>query len=126
VFVIAGLLRDDLTEKVSQYPILGSIPILGTLFRSSSYQKRLTELVLLVRPRLVRPLGAEPPPLPTDYFDEPNAFEFYLLGRAEGFDDRFPTAPEAAPKAGLIGDAGYRLPATPEDEAADDEEEETR
>ena len=43
-FAIAGLLRDDLTEQVSQYPLLGSIPILGMLFRSSTYQKQLTEL----------------------------------------------------------------------------------
>jgi len=110
IFAIAGLLRDELTEKVSQYPLLGQIPIIGTLFRSSSYQKQLTELVLLVRPRLVKPLGPEPPMLPTDYFDEPNWFEFYLLGRAEGFDDQYAQA-ETEPEAGVIGDAGYRLPA---------------
>ena len=82
-------LRDELTENVSMYPLLGQIPILGALFRNSTYQKQTTELVLLVRPRLVKPLGPEaPPPLPTDYFDEPNWFEFYLLGRTEGFDNR--------------------------------------
>ena len=118
LFAIAGLLRDELTEKVSQYPLLGSIPILGTLFRSSSYQNQLTELVLLVRPRLVQPLAPEAPPLPTDYFDQPNWFEFYLLGRAEGFDEQYATAPadEDVPEAGFVGDAGYRLPATADDE----------
>lgn len=120
LFAIAGLLRDDLTEKVSQYPVLGSVPILGMLFRSSTYQKRLTELVVLVRPRLVRPLGADPPPLPTDFLDEPNDFEFYLLGRIEGTDDRVPPAADGrVPEAGLIGDAGYRLPATPDDDEED-------
>ena len=55
-FAIAGLLRDELTENVSMYPLLGQIPIVGTLFRNSTYQKQTTELVLLVRPRLVKPL----------------------------------------------------------------------
>jgi pilus assembly protein CpaC len=112
-FAIAGLLRDEVTERVNMYPFLGQIPILGVLFRSSEFSKEQTELVLLVRPRLVKPLDPEaPPPLPTDYFDEPNWFEFYLLGRAEGFDERVAAA---EPQAGFVGDAGYRLPASPED-----------
>jgi len=115
-FAIAGLLRDELTEKVAMYPLLGAIPIIGVLFRSSTFEKSSTELVLLVRPRLVKPLGAEPPPLPTDYFDEPNWFEFYLLGRVEGFDDRVAAA-ETASEAGFVGDAGYRLPASHEEDA---------
>jgi pilus assembly protein CpaC len=120
-FAIAGLLRDELTENVSMYPFLGEIPILGMLFRVSTYQKQTSELVLLVRPRLVKPLGPDAPPLPTDYFDEPNWFEFYMLGRTEGFDSRVAAAPEAEPEAGFVGDAGYRLPASP-DEAVDEEE----
>ena len=115
------LLREELSENVSEYPLLGAIPIIGVLFRNSTYQKQTSELVLLVRPRLVKPIGSEPPPLPTDYFDEPNWFEFYLLGRTEGFDSRLAAAPEAEPEAGFVGDAGYRLPASPED-AADEEE----
>ena len=107
---------EELTEKVSMYPLLGQIPIVGMLFRSSTFEKQMTELVLLVRPRLVKPLGPEAPPLPTDYFDEPNWFEFYLLGRAEGFDDLVASA-EAAPEPGFVGDAGYRLPASHEEDA---------
>jgi pilus assembly protein CpaC len=121
MFAIAGLLREELTERVAMYPLLGQIPIVGLLFRNSTYEKQTTELVMLVRPRLVKPLGTEPPPLPTDYFDEPNWFEFYLLGRTEGFDDLVARAPEAESEAGFVGDAGYRLPASPE-EAADEEE----
>ena len=111
VFAIAGLLREELTEKVAKYPLLGDIPILGALFRSSTYEKQMSELVLLVRPRLVKPLGPELPLLPTDYMDEPNWFEFYALGRIEGFDDQY-AAVGGEPEAGIIGDAGYRLPAT--------------
>ncbi len=118
-FAIAGLLRDELTETVSMYPLLGEIPIIGVLFRSSTFAKQTTELVLLVRPRLVKPLDPEaPPPLPTDYFDEPNRFEFYLMGRMEGFDNRVAAA---EPQAGFVGDAGYRLPASPEEDGDEEE-----
>jgi len=118
-FAIAGLLRDELTETVSMYPLLGEIPIIGVLFRSSTFSKQTTELVLLVRPRLVKPLDPEaPPPLPTDYFDEPNRFEFYLMGRMEGFDNRVAAA---EPQAGFVGDAGYRLPASPEEDGDEEE-----
>ena len=111
---IAGLLSEDLSARSSGYPFLKSIPILGTLVRSSDWEKSTTELVLLVRPRLVKPLKDDLPPLPTDYLDEANPFEFYLLGRVEGFDDLSPEAAAAPPEAGLIGEAGYRLPARPD------------
>ena len=117
MFAIAGLVRDELSEQVSQYPVLGQIPILGTLFRTSTYDKQMSELVIVARPRLVRPLGPEPPPLPTDYFDEPNWFEFYLLGRVEGRDDLVAAAEREA-QAGIIGEAGYRLPAVEYEEEA--------
>jgi pilus assembly protein CpaC len=114
-FAIAGLLREEMTEHVAMYPLLGQIPIVGMLFRDSTLDKQSTELVILVRPRLVKPLDAQAlPPVPTDYFDEPNWFEFYLLGRAEGFDNRVASA---EPQAGFVGDAGYRLPASPDEDA---------
>ena len=55
-FALAGLLRRDFSDTVRQFPILGSIPIIGTLFRSTSFQKDETELVIIVTPRLVRPV----------------------------------------------------------------------
>ena len=114
-FAIAGLLREEVTEHVAMYPFLGQIPIVGVLFRDSTFDKQSTELVILVRPRLVKPLDAQAlPPVPTDYFDEPNWFEFYLLGRGEGFDNRVAAA---EPQAGFVGDAGYRLPASPDEDA---------
>jgi pilus assembly protein CpaC len=120
-FAIAGLLRDEVTSRVARYPFLGDIPIVGILFRSTVSEKASTELVLLVRPRLIKPLDAQAlPPVPTDYFDEPNWFEFYLLGRLEGFDNRVAAA---EPQAGFVGDAGYRLPASPEEDADEKEAE---
>ena len=82
-FAIGGLLRDNLRESVSKFPFLGEIPILGTLFRSSSFQKSETELLIIVTPHLVKPLDLAGQTLPTDYYVEPNDFEFFLLGLAE-------------------------------------------
>jgi pilus assembly protein CpaC len=96
-FAIGGLLRDNVRESVKKVPFLGEVPILGALFRSSSFQKSETELVIIVTPHLVKPLDMAAQTLPTDYFVEPNEFEFYLMGFAE--------------KGGHGGKAGQRSPA---------------
>jgi len=96
-FAIGGLLRDNVRESVKKVPFLGEVPILGALFRSSSFQKSETELVIIVTPHLVKPLDMNAQTLPTDYFVEPNDFEFYLMGFAE--------------KSGHGGKAGQRSPA---------------
>jgi pilus assembly protein CpaC len=116
-FAIAGLLRDDVLELVSQYPVLGEIPVLGILFRSSQFQKNETELVMIVTPHLVKPLPPGDPHLPTDHFVEPNAFEFYLLGALEGRSWGSHHDDESAQTGGLIGDVGHTVAAAPEGEA---------
>lgn len=82
-FAIAGLIKNNVTQNVTAFPMLGEIPILGALFRSSSFQTDKTELVFVITPRLVKPL---PPDyaLPTDQFVEPNRAEFFLGGKMEG------------------------------------------
>lgn len=107
-FAIAGLLKDNTTEFVEKYPLLGDIPILGVLFRSVRYQRQETELVIIVTPRLVKPLPEGQPPLPTDHFVDPSGFEFFLLGALESQSSGEPV-PGAA--AGLIGPSGHRVPA---------------
>lgn len=89
-FAIGGLLRDNVRESVKKFPVLGDIPVLGALFRSSSFQKNETELVIIVTPHLVKPLDMTAQTLPTDYYVEPNDFEFFLMGYAEkgGFGGR--------------------------------------
>lgn len=82
-FAIAGLLRSTVREKLSKYPMLGDVPILGALFRSSEYQKNETELIILVTPRLVRPLDSETVSLPTEGFLDPGDFEFFGMGKLE-------------------------------------------
>ena len=83
-FAIAGLIQDNIRESIAKYPILGDIPILGTLFRSSSFQKNQTELIIIVTPHLVKPLDRTKQTLPTDSYLEPNDFEFMLMGYLEG------------------------------------------
>jgi pilus assembly protein CpaC len=58
-FMIAGLLRNTNTNDISKAPFLGDIPILGSLFRSTSFQRQETELVIIVTPYLVRPTSGQ-------------------------------------------------------------------
>lgn len=83
-FAIAGLLQDNIREAIAKYPVLGDIPILGTLFRSTSFRKNETELIIIVTPRLVKPLDMKNQSLPTDAYLEPNDFELLLMGYMEG------------------------------------------
>jgi pilus assembly protein CpaC len=81
---IAGLIDEDLREVVTKFPGLGSIPILGTLFRSQEFEKRETELLIMVTPHLVKPLVPAEVQLPTDNFVEPSDFGWFLQGKLEG------------------------------------------
>ncbi len=83
-FAIAGLLRDDVREIISKYPLVGDIPVLGALFRSTAFKKNETELIVIVTPHLVKPLDMAKQTLPTDQYIEPDDFEYYLLGHTEG------------------------------------------
>ena len=104
-FAIAGLLRDSVKEQVSKFPLLGDIPILGALFRSSSFLKNETELIIIVTPHLVKPLNMAKQTLPTDFYIEPSDAEFYLEGRMEGRENGQP-----AVRGKLDGDFGHTMP----------------
>jgi pilus assembly protein CpaC len=65
-FAIAGLLNNIAQEDTSAIPLLSQIPIIGNLFKSKANRAERTELMVLITPRLVRPLDPdEVPPLPT-------------------------------------------------------------
>jgi pilus assembly protein CpaC len=96
-FAIAGLLSTLSRDIINKFPVIGDIPILGTLFRSSRYQKNETELVILVTPYLVKPMTTRTARLPTDAYIEPNDFEFYLLGLNEGRSKKPVQPPTHAP-----------------------------
>ncbi len=100
-FAIAGLLRRDFQDTVRQFPLLGSIPIIGSLFRSTSFAKEETELVIIVTPRLVRPVPASAMRLPTDRVTPPDEMELFLLGRTDsavGTNPVDPTQPGKPPR----------------------------
>ena len=115
-FAVAGLLKDDVREDVKKFPVLGDIPVLGALFRSTSFQKNETELIVIVTPHLVKPLDMAKQTLPTDAFIEPDDFEFYLLGATEGREKKTAAKSPAASVpglkkgSGLEGDFGYMKP----------------
>ena len=96
-FAMAGLLRRDFQDTVRQFPILGSIPIIGTLFRSTNFQREETELVIIVTPRLVRPQRAGSFKVPTDRAGPPNEADLFLLGRTDTGVPPVPGLPMAAP-----------------------------
>jgi len=83
-FMIGGLLQSDNKNQIEQLPWLGSVPVLGALFSSKSYQKNETDLAIIVTPRLVRP--ARPGDViktPADDTLPANDADFFLLGKTE-------------------------------------------
>ena len=97
-FVLAGLLRTEFQTNVQQLPILGSIPIIGSLFRSTQFQKGETELLIVVTPRLVKPVRPDQVKLPTDRVADPDAAETLLNGQAYKPQPIAPSAPQPAQK----------------------------
>ena len=108
-FAIAGLLRETARDAMSKFPILGDIPILGSLFRSRSFQRNETELIIIATPHLVKPLDMTKQPLPTDFYEEPNDAEFYMLGMMEGHRQ----GASKGIKGNLDGEFGHAMPEQP-------------
>lgn len=112
-FAIGGLIKNNVTETVKRFPILGEIPILGVLFRSSEFQHDKTELLFVVTPRLVKPLQPDYA-LPTDSFKEPSRPEFMLEGKMEGKEPQpeetqAPAAAKEEPAPQPEGDTGFEM-----------------
>jgi pilus assembly protein CpaC len=83
-FVLAGLLRNVGNNSIDRTPFLGNLPIIGALFRSNSFRRDETELVIVVTPYLVNPVSAHQITLPTDGFRAANDGQQLLLGRTHG------------------------------------------
>jgi pilus assembly protein CpaC len=131
-FAIAGLLSDQSRNLVSKIPVLGDLPILGALFRSTNYQHEETELLMVVTAHLVKPLEpGDVPLLPgEDEYNDPNDFELFLLGKIssdqrESYENGRPAVadpnataaevegnatPAAAPHEGPVGPIGFIRP----------------
>lgn len=84
-FAMAGLLSESSSAVNSSVPGLGSLPILGPLFRSVRYKRGETELLLLVTATLVEPLSDDVlAPLPGTTHVVPSDWELYAQGKLEG------------------------------------------
>ena len=112
-FVIGGLLQSEGKTAQEQLPWIGDVPVLGALFRSASYQKKETDLAIIVTPRLVRP--TRPGDLiatPLDSTQPPNDVDFFLMGKPDvsqavaklsgGVDRPFTGHMLDMPKAGIL------------------------
>lgn len=83
-FSIAGLLQTDGLRNMSQVPWLGSVPVLGALFRSTSYQQSETDLVVIVTPHIVEPAApGQRVASPLEQRAPSNDIDLFLLGQAD-------------------------------------------
>lgn len=82
-FAIGGLIKNNLVTGLKGLPVLGEVPVLGALFRSTDFQQDRTELVFVITARLVKPLTATSYALPTDGIEAPSRAALMLGGRLE-------------------------------------------
>jgi pilus assembly protein CpaC len=93
-FAIAGLLDNDQSQTVNKYPLLGDLPVLGTLFRSDRFQNGQTELVIIITPYIVKPSSDQQLATPMDGLAPPSEADRYL-------DLRYSSSnPDARPQSG--------------------------
>lgn len=95
-FAIAGLLQDNFIDSNNQLPWLGDVPVLGALFRSASYQREQSELVIIITAHLVSPVRGDALALPTDRIKPPSERDLFLFGRT--------AAGTRTPKQGAAGE----------------------
>jgi pilus assembly protein CpaC len=116
-FAIAGLLQTRNAQDVSQLPWIGSVPVLGTLFGSKSYQQQETDLVIIVTPRLVAPAApGQQLASPLDSRLPANDVDFFLNGQMEvrkRYDDYVNSGGEVKGPYGHIIAPDVTLPAPP-------------
>jgi pilus assembly protein CpaC len=83
--VIGGLLDRRILKDLTKFPLLGDIPILGTIFRSTRFRNQESELVFVITPRVVKAMRpGEKPELPSlDKYDDPDIRQIPLLGGSD-------------------------------------------
>jgi pilus assembly protein CpaC len=101
-FAIAGLIQNNSVQDLSKFPALGDVPVIGPLFRSQSFQRNETELVIIVTPYVVRPAGATAMRAPTDGFQPASDLEQIFL-------QHFNAISPAGAADSAIGITGERL-----------------
>jgi pilus assembly protein CpaC len=93
--IIGGLLDRRVTKDLTKFPVLGDIPILGTVFRSTKFANDESELVFVITPRVVRTFKpGETPQLPAlEKYDDPDIRQVPTPG---GSEERKPAGPGAS------------------------------
>ncbi|MBJ6120722.1 type II and III secretion system protein family protein [Sphingomonas mollis] len=111
--MIAGLLSNSRNNSIDKAPFLGDIPILGSLFRSNSWQRNETELVIIITPYLVKPMDSPAEvALPVDGYKAPTDAERILLGRlSDGQTGGQRPVPMMAPPVQAAPTPGAAMPA---------------
>ncbi|GHC67145.1 type II and III secretion system protein family protein [Limoniibacter endophyticus] len=102
--MIAGLVRDDVRQAYSGLPGLSKIPVFGTLFRSRSFVRNETELVIIVTPYLARPTARQDLAKPDDNFNAESDPAAIFLGR---INKLYGTANAQVPQGQYHGVVGY-------------------
>ncbi|MDT3670304.1 MAG: type II and III secretion system protein family protein [Aromatoleum sp.] len=105
-FAIGGLIKNNTTTNIKAFPILGELPILGALFRSTEFQTDRSELVFVITPRLVKPLP-ENYALPTDNYVEPSRSDVIWRGKLEGDGPTPADQPDLLPGAEAPARGGF-------------------
>jgi pilus assembly protein CpaC len=83
--ILGGLIDQQITKDMTKFPFLGDIPILGALFRSTSFSNRESELMIIITPRIVRTMKpGERPQLPSiEKYDDPDMRQVPVPGGRE-------------------------------------------
>lgn len=100
---LAGLISEDTRQNIDGFPGLKDMPVLGTLFRSRDFQKKETELVVIVTPYTVRPTMRKELSAPTDGLGAATDREANFLGHINKVYGR----ETMMPPGDLKGDYGY-------------------
>ena len=114
-FAIAGLLQNNVTHDISKFPGLGDLPIIGALFRSDTFQRDESELVIIVTPYMVEPVSEARLMVPTDGYAVPTDSEHYFDGEHYRPAPAGPSVPHGAggariaPRPGLEGPVGFQV-----------------
>jgi pilus assembly protein CpaC len=103
-FTIAGLLENNYSNNIGQFPWLGDLPIIGALFRSTEFQRNETELVILVTPYLVKPAKAGTLIGAADLYKPPSDVDLFIHGRLDAPGSGMPQAGKGM--SGAQGGAG--------------------
>ena len=110
-FAIAGLMQNGVRHNLDETPGLADLPVLGALFRSDSFQRNETELVIIATPYVVQPVSGKELALPTDGLVMPSDAERIFKGDlyTPNLSGGGPGGPAGPGGQRIIGPSGFIL-----------------